>query len=63
VSATRAPTERERLHGWAQREVIRGALDAEVLERAAMIVRLRSRRPAGIISRAVCKVLRDMAAR
>jgi len=51
----------DRLWEWARNEVVRGALDAAVLERAAMILRVRSRKPDAIITRAVRKVLADMA--
>lgn len=64
MTAGRLPTEQERLHGWAQREVIRGALDADVLERAVVIAGLLSLDTfaSRIKARILCKVLGDMAA-
>jgi hypothetical protein len=46
---------------WSRR---RGLLDdAEAVERTVRIIRLRSRNPKAVITRAVCKMLADMAAK
>jgi hypothetical protein len=63
MAVTEAGYTDAKLTEYAQRLILRGALDAEVMDRAAMILKLRSSKPDAISIRAMRKVLTRQAAR